>query len=547
MKFAKYFKSFIINLSLGAIATLIPVAVTAAERIVLNIPPFGQFYIQIEDLETFVATGEISDELAYYLDRLPPQQVEKLPELLSTTLEANPLSIYKFSNSTVGEATIKNFGKGIRSDINLNGFHALRGAIIAAAFDSEGLTVINLLHQFPLNDIYIDLPVLNKYFKRGATLLKNRDVIDDHFFAQDKIDGSMVTDTAQPNQLADLQISGAYQWDKSTFAYKNPRRQKEGHFDLYIPKARKKALFPLVVISHGLASDRQTFAYLAEHFASHGLAVAVIEHDGISLNKFDNFLSGSEKFPEPNNLIDQPWDVKTVLDRLEQEAETNPRLQNKINFAQIGILGQSFGGYTSLALAGGELIADPLATECQSESYRDVLLDFSSLAKCTLNDLEERQYRLRDPRIKATVAINPLSKIFGPAGMSSIEIPTMLISGTHDLFMPPLAEQIEPFSWLSPNLDKYLVLAKPGTHFSFLPEGLGVLPVPNSVIGHSPTSAHPGLKALSTAFFKVHLAEQIEYRDYLKSDRASSLNNSEFKFTLLRFLTQTKLQELMNH
>ena len=221
---------------------------------------------------------------------------------------------------------------------------------------------------------------------------------------------------------------------------------------------------PLIVISHGLASDRQTFAYLAEHLTSHGFAVAVIEHDDINLNKFDNFLSGSERFPEPNNLIDQPMDVKYVLDRL--ETEINPQLQNKIDMQQVGVIGQSFGGYTSLALAGGELIADKQAIQCQEEN-QEVLLDLSSLAKCTFNELNRPRVQLRDPRIKAAIAINPLGKIFGRAGMSAIEIPTMLVSGTNDLIVPPVAEQIRPFIWLDDDLDKYLVLVKPETHFSF--------------------------------------------------------------------------------
>ena len=532
-------KSGLVSLILSACAVLFPVAATAAERIKFNFPPFGQFDIEVEDLQNFVATGEVSTELAYYLNRLPPDQIAKLPELLSTPLELDPLSIAKFSNSTIGEAVIKNFGKGIKADANLNGFYALRGAIIAAAFDPQGLTVINLLREFPLSTVYVDLEVIDRYIERGKRLFENRQAIDTAFFSDPSDSDKSLR---RFNSASEPQVRGKYNWQKQTYTYNNPNRSKQGYFDLYQPKIERSV--PLIVISHGLASNRQTFAYLAQHLTSQGFAVAVIEHDDINLDKFDNFLSGSERFPEPNNLIDQPLDVKYVLDRIENQI--NPQLQNKIDMQQVGVIGQSFGGYTSLALAGGELIADREATQCQ-EDNKEVLLDLSSLAKCTFNELDRPRLQLADPRIKAAIAINPLGKIFGKAGISEIEIPTMIISGTNDLIVPPVAEQIRPFIWLDDDLDKYLVLVKPGTHFSFLQEGLGVLPVPNTVVGPSPTSAYPLLKDLSTAFFKVYLTQQPEYQAYLQNDSLQQLNNDTFKSFILFNLTEARLQEIITN
>ena len=138
-----------------------------------------------------------------------------------------------------------------------------------------------------------------------------------------------------------------------------------------------------------------------------------------------------------------------------------------------------------------------------------------------------------------------MSKIIGRAGMSSIDVPTMLISGTNDLIMPPLAEQIKPFSWLNNNLEKYLVLVKPGTHFSFLQEGLGVLPVPDTAVGPSPSSA-PTLKAISTAFFQVYLKQQPSYQPYLEQDYLNQLNNNAFELSIIRFLRKYQLQEVFN-
>jgi predicted dienelactone hydrolase len=541
-------KQKLISLAISLVASFLPSSLltpaTAAERITFNIAPFGQFQVKVKDLEAFVAKGSRTTELDYYLDRLTPEQIAKLPKLLSTPLEFKPLTIANFSNSAVGAISIQNLGKGIRSETG-NGFYALRGAMIAAAFEQKGLTIMNLLHHYPLETIYLDLGVLNQYLEQGTKLVTNQEIIERTWFVPHETQ-LLKQQTKQPDDLA---MPGKYDWQKQTLTYKNPHRHQTGLFDLYQPKYRSKSDYlsdtlkdslrdrplPVIAISHGMASSRKTFAYLAKHLASHGFAVAVIEHEDMSLTKFDGVLAGTESFPGANNLIDQPLDISFVLDRL--EIETN------LDLERVGLVGQSFGGYSVLALAGGTLIPEANDAQCQPESYSDVLLDLSSLAKCTLDQNHQDLINLRDPRVKAVIAINPMAKIFGQGGMSQIKTSTMIISGTNDLIMPPVAEQIKPFAWLKSNLDKYLVLIKPATHFSFLQENLGVLPVPDHIVGPRPIYAYPALKTLSTAFFQVSLAQQPEYRTYLQRDRTDQLNNHAFIFSILRDIDEKALEQ----
>ena len=535
MKKSKNYWYLTLSWSAAISSVFLSTAVTAAERIAISYPPFGEFYLDIENLETLADTGKITPELAYYTNRFKPEQVNKLQELLSTPLELNPLSIYKFSNSTIGEAVIKNFGKGIRGDVDRNGFLALRGAIISAAFNSEGLTIINILRNFPLKTIYVDLQSLGQYIEKGGQIISDRDLLIKKFFYSNN------KQQLEANSYLELQTRGEFNWKKYTLTYDNPHRVITGYFDLYVPEASKTPV-PVIIISHGLASNRQTFAYLGKHLTSHGFAVAVVEHYDISLDKFDGLLSGLERFPEPDNLINQPLDIKYVLDKLEQKAASNPSLQGKLNLEQIGAIGHSFGGYTVLALAGGKLIRDEIASECQADEYDRVLLDLSSLAKCTFYRLPARNYQLQDKRIKAVIALNPLGKIFGREGIKQIKIPTAIVSGTNDLITPPVVEQIQPFTWLE-HPEKYLLLVQLGTHFSFLQEGLGVLPVPDALVGPSSSLASPALQAFSTAFFKTHIAEQPEYQVYLTSDRISAIDSDPFKLSLIRSLTTTELEQ----
>ena len=142
-----------------------------------------------------------------------------------------------------------------------------------------------------------------------------------------------------------------------------------------------------------------------------------------------------------------------------------------------------------------------------------------------------------------------MGKIFGVEGMKEIDIPTMIISGTNDIVMPPIAEQIIPFSWLDEDLDKYLVLVKPGTHFSFLREGLGILPVPDTVVGISPTQAYPAIEALTNSFFKTYLTPEQKYHQYLQDDIDNQfhlLENGSFQLSIIRSLKQNYLQQLID-
>ncbi|MEL6493892.1 MAG: alpha/beta hydrolase [Cyanobacteria bacterium J06623_7] len=528
-------------------SALLPSVALSAERITFSLKPFGQFQIQIEDLEAFVTTGTKTTELDYYLRRLTPEQQGSLPGLLSTPLQFEPLTVAKFSNSTVGEVAIATLGKGIRASSTRNGFYALRGAIIAAAFDEEGLSLINLLQHYPLETVHLDLEVLTQYLQRGMAIAHNRQEIDRTWFdlsatiahnpSGQQPSPQIKTDRALPTLVEKLQSLGQYTWRQRTLSYQNGPGSETRLFDLYQPEITGSV--PLIVISHGIASNRQTFAYLGKHLASYGFAVAAIEHNEISLDQFDRILAGTESFPQVENLLGRPRDISSVLDRLEAEPE--------IDVEQVGVIGQSFGGYNALALSGGKLTPGVNSAVCQRENYRYVLLDLSSLAQCSFLQRHLSQVELRDERVKATVAINPMAKIFGQ-GIGSVQTPTMIIAGTNDLIMPPVTEQIRPFAGLNQDLDNYLVMVKPGTHFSFLQEGLGVLPVPDTVVGPRPIYAHPLLKSLTTAFFQVYLGPeqpvtklQQNLKQEFKQD-LTQLDNNAFELTVIRSLRDIDLE-----
>ncbi len=533
-----YFKitSFLITVSLTLGSILVSTTVKAAERIAFNYSSFGEFYIKVDDLEILAEQKKLTPELAYFTKRLDPVVVEKLDNLLSVPLEFNSIAIYKFAHSSVGEEILKNFGKAIKAEPNRNGFYPLRSAIVQSALDPEGLTVINILRKFPLETVYLDLDTVLKFVDLGKQYLQDRDAIDRTFFAGANDNNLSKLKVSNPEDLRNL---GQFLSTKITFPFYNPHRESSSKFDLYLPQSNRPV--PVIIISHGLAGDRRTFAYLGKHLVSYGFAVVIIEHIDTSLTKFDRILSGLERPPEATTLIDRPLDVKYVLDKLTKISQTNPQLKGKLDLQQVGAIGQSLGANTVLTLAGAKLSQNPTASKCQEDSYREVFLDLSSLAICTFNQLPPPNYSLQDKRIKAVLAINSLGKIFGQEGMSQIEVPTMLVSGVNDLITPPVPEQMLPFTWLKTQ-SKYLVLVRQGTHFSFLEKGIGVLPVPDNLVGPDSRLAHPILKALSTAFFKTYLAHDNKYRAYLDRAYFNSIDTQPFELSVIRSLTKTQLE-----
>jgi len=117
------------------------------------------------------------------------------------------------------------------------------------------------------------------------------------------------------------------------------------------------------MFSHGSNLDPHFYVSLTEYLASHGYIVVAPEHTG---NRFvDNYAFGITGFGCGTLLsrpcldevvkiaVDRPQDICFVLDQvLAGNASVGPAA---IDASRIGMYGHSFGGYTTLAVAGGFL------------------------------------------------------------------------------------------------------------------------------------------------------------------------------------------------
>lgn len=499
----------------------------AAEHITFLYPPFGEFSIAVADLEVFAKEGRVTPSFAFYLNRVSPEQRQHLQTFLQQRFQMTPVYVSQFTYSPLGEKLFERLGDLVQTDARANGLYALRSALILSAADkSEGLTAVNVLRRFPSNRIRLNLNAGLSLVDSLSELLQRRDII---VRALNQLSASEAAKQPIDARQLDLRSAGAVLWHKQSFDVRDRDRDRAVPFDLYLPETSSPA--PVIVISHGVAENRLTFAYLAEHLASYGFAVIAIAHTGGDSTRLQRYFAGLAAPPPATEFLDRPRDVSYVLDELQRRAQTEP-IQGRLNLQNVGVIGHSLGGYTTLALAGATLNFEQVQKDCNPNRS----LNLSIMLQCRVSELPRRQYTLQDARIKAVFAVNPLaSTLFSQQGMSQIQVPVALVGGSEDIFTPAVPEQIRPFTWLqTPN--KYLVLIEKGTHFSAemqLKSDEQVFPLPTSLAGIDPTLAHGYMKALSLAFFQTHLANQSEFQPYLSASYGRFLSQVPLNLSVL--------------
>ena len=483
-----------------------------------------EFSISVAALEAYAKEGKLEGELATYAQYLKPQDLEALRQTLRTPWEVDPVTVSRLLNSSLGESSLQYLGELIQPKAGLNGFYFLRSALILAATEPEGLTLLNVFKQWSTPKIRLNSSRVFQLIGAFTQLL------DQTERATALIERIAQAEAAKPLPSAstiDLQALGSSTWQKQTLTFRDRQRDRRIVADLYLPPGQS----PVLLISNGLGADRLAFADLAEHLASHGFAVVALEHPGSSKQQVEDFFRGAIREVVPvSELLDRPLDISFLLD----EFETNPSLQNRLNLKQVGVLGHSIGGYTALAIAGAEFNLNQLQQQCDARTSGINGANLSMLFQCIALDLPPETNSVGDRRVRGVFAINPFgSGIFG-SGLSEIGVPALLVAGSDDTVAPAVLEQICPFSWLT--TANNLALIQGGNHFYSHLEAAADAP--------DYALARRYLKAISLAFAKAHIAGQPEYRDYLSAAYAQSISQSSLPLRMISSLNPAQLSQL---
>ena len=127
------------------------------------------------------------------------------------------------------------------------------------------------------------------------------------------------------------------------------------HVVVWAPVGSEAGLKPLVLFSHGYGGCAVQSKFLMEAFAADGFWVFAPDHRDARCSR-----SGTVREPFSMKEFGTPeaWDERSHADRrddmkvLVAALRADPRYRDHIDFAHIGLVGHSLGGYTVLGLAG---------------------------------------------------------------------------------------------------------------------------------------------------------------------------------------------------
>jgi predicted dienelactone hydrolase len=533
-----------------AFVALMTLPVRAAEKVYFSYGLFERS-VSVSSLEAYAEDGTLNADLAFFLRFLEPSVREEFRTALTTSHQLSPVTVSHIFYEPMGERALGYVGNLIQTGKRQNGLYALRSALILAAAQPGGFTLIDVLHQFPTSAMRIDLEVALNALRRGEAFFRETNAVIagiEQLAQQTQAEAAI-----QPTDIPDLRQPGPFEFSQQTIVLEDTSRNRTYPIDLYLPQTKDTvpASIPVVVISHGLGSSRADFSDVAEYFATYGYAVALPEHIGSNHDLQQAVLAGraSEVF-RVREFVDRPLDVSFLLDQLEQRNQTE--WQGRLNLQQVAAAGHSLGGYTVLALGGATVDFDHLRQDCSRESFIEflnpaVLLQCRAL-ESSPGTKEQLTQGFQDERVGLVIAFNPVNaSIFGPDGLSHIQVPIVIGASGYDPAAPLVSEQAVSFTWLTAP-ERYLLLARGGAHIPQLTALINRILSPSldrQQLDEEIALFRSNARALLLAFLQVYLANRSDYEPYLQPYHVRTLGDPPFDFSLIRSLTQEQLSQML--
>jgi predicted dienelactone hydrolase len=265
---------------------------------------------------------------------------------------------------------------------------------------------------------------------------------------------------------------------------------------------------PVVIFSHGLGGSVDGGRAWGERWASQGFIVIHLQHPGSDESVWrgaERPLQSLRAAVSLDQYLARVADVKFVLDELERRRQQGDALALRADLARVGMSGHSFGAQTTQALAGQRF---------------DVPAAMRPLAA-----------GLIDPRLRAFIAFSPSARSPQAASQfATIARPFMSVTGTADgqvgagLGVDPPLRRV-PFEGM-PGPDQYLVVLAGADHMVF-----NGAPLRRGSRDEARDAEQTAIvAAVTTAFWRAYLADDMAARDWLAADAEGAVGaTGEFK------------------
>jgi predicted dienelactone hydrolase len=244
--------------------------------------------------------------------------------------------------------------------------------------------------------------------------------------------------------------------------------------------------------------------FLRTAWASEGFIVAGPDHQKNTSYDADNSPANRAAIQ-----FDRPADIRFVTDQiLLLDKDTTSFLYGMVDPDAIGMSGYSFGGHTTIMIAGATPNLDHLADYCQLNPDND--WDVCGLQ----NEIQQlfpgqRIIDESDPRTKAALSLaGDGYGWFQADGMAKIKIPVMYAVGRLDT-AAPLSTQTMP-EYQGTVSTKYLFIQDQANHFAYAMDCSGQT-------RRYCRTIHEQIIYVSTAFWMLHLKNDPQYGDNLRN------------------------------
>ena len=513
----------------GSVAVAAPTF--AAQRITARLGDLERS-VPVEALARFARHGQVEPGLGEVLHRLHPEQRRSLRVALNQRAPVTAVMVANFLSTALGQRILQQLVKVLDRPPELARPALSAALILAAARAADGRPgLIDVLEAYPLQSLDLNL---------GAVLSLARQLshdlnLDNQLFPALEALGAVQAPSGL--SLAELAAQGPHRFSAEAFTFASRAGVTIEALAL-LPAGQGP--FPLVVLAPGLNTGIHSLLYVGQHLASHGYAVATLDFPYTSNVAIKAVMRGTGAIPDPNAWTGQPQSVSELIDQVGR------RWSGRVDTDAVGVLGQSLGGYTVVALAGAPLDWGHLRQHCAALADPNrVVVNPAVIWQCQAPGQVVERRDFRDPRVRAAVAVNPVTTpIFSAGSMAAVAVPLLVIAGSHDVFAPPLSQQLGPYTAIR-QPESVLVLQRNGTHLSFLN---GHAPLPEFLIGPDRSLAQKDLRGLSLAFFDRHLQQQRVPSPFVPNAQAGGgvmMGVTPLPLLLRPQLSPQQLQELL--